>query len=486
MLDLEPRSVWKHFSALSQIPRCSGNEKAAAEYVMKVAKQLGLDARSDEKGNVVVRKPAVRKRKGAPGVVLQAHIDRVCEKTPNSKHDFERDPLSPVIEGGWIRASGTSLGADNGIGLAAGLAILEDRDLDHPSVEILATVEEEIGLKGASAVAPDFVNGRMLINLDGEEEGKILVGCAGGVDLVGERTMPCLPHVMMDGSAFRVVVEGLTGGHSGIDIDKGRGNAIKIMAHSLLTLCQTQTQLFLVSFRGGSKSNAIPRHAEAGFFLPGDVEPAALARWAEDTTKEWRNSLVGRDSQVTVFVEPTDTEGLLVTAEASRRLLEFLVASPHGVLAVDPELCGMVETSANLAIVESVNGGLRVVTSLRSSRTTELSLQVPRVESLMKLLGMETRRESEYPAWPRELDSPILAAALEAHEEVLGMPAHAATIHAGLECGILADRLPGLTAISIGPKIVNPHSPDERVEIRSVERFWSFLRGLLSNLATRS
>jgi dipeptidase D len=486
MLDLEPKSVWKHFSALSRIPRCSGNEKAAREYVMNVAAQLGLSYDADEQGNVVVRKPPVGKGEGAPGVVLQAHMDMVCEKTPDSDHDFERDPLIPMIEEGWVRASGTSLGADNGVGLAAGLAILEESDLEHPPLELLATVEEEVGLKGAGAVSSDFVNGRMLINLDGEEEGKILIGCAGGVDLVGERTMPCLPHVMMEGSAFRVVVDGLSGGHSGIDIDKGRGNAIKIMTHALLTLCRGQSQLLLVSFRGGSKPNAIPRYAEAEFFLPGAAEPAALTQWAESATKEWRSTLAGRDSKVTLSVEPTETDKLLVTAEATRRLLEFLVASSHGVLAVDPELGRMVETSANLAIVESANGRFTVLTSVRSSRAAELSLQVTKVEALMKLLAMETRRESEYPAWTREPDSPLLAAALRAHEDVLGTPARATTIHAGLECGILADRLPGLTAISIGPKIVSPHSPDERIEIQSVERFWSFLRGLLRNLAVRS
>lgn len=483
MLDLEPRSLWKHFSALSGIPRCSGNEKAAAEYVMDVAAHLGLDNDTDVQGNVVVRKPPVGRGEGKPAVVLQAHLDMVCEKTLDSDHDFGRDPIIPVIENGWVRAAHTSLGADNGLGLAAGLAILEERDLEHPPVELLATVMEEVGLKGAAAVSSDFVNGRMLLNLDGEEEGKILVGCAGGVDLIGERTMPCLPHVMMDGRTFRIVVDGLAGGHSGIDIDKGRGNAIKIMAHTLLTLGQDETQLMLVNLRGGSKSNAIPRHAEAEFFLPGTPKLEAMVHWADRATQEWRNTLGKRDPEVTLSVEPTDTEGLFVTAEASRRILELLTASPHGVAAVDPELDGMVETSANLAIVESVNGRFTVLTSIRSSRATELSLQVTKTESLMKLIGLKTRRESEYPAWPRELESSLLQAGLAAHEDVLGTPARAATIHAGLECGILAERLPGLTAISIGPKIVSPHSPDERVEIASVERFWSFLRGLLHKLA---
>jgi dipeptidase D len=283
-----------------------------------------------------------------------------------------------------------------------------------------------------------------------------------------------------------VAVNGLSGGHSGIDIDKGRGNAIKIMTHALLSLREVHDRLLIIGIRGGSKSNAIPRYAEVRLFLPGTTGSETMEQWAEQTTQEWRDILGERDPHVTVSVEPIETEGLVITAEASRRILEFLAASSHGILSVDPEFGGMVETSANLATVYSETGRFRVLTSLRSSRVGELALQATKIESLMKLLGMEVRRESRYPAWPREPDSPLLQAALAAHEQILGTPAHATTIHAGLECGILAARLPGLTAISIGPKIVGPHSPDERVEIVSVERFWSFLKALLQHLATKS
>ncbi len=483
MLDLKPRLLWSHFEALSRIPRCSGNEKEAAEYILQVAKRIGLQAETDEYGNVVIIKPGKGCRDEAPEVILQAHIDMVCEKNKDSTHDFEKDAIVPKVKDGWVQATATSLGADNAIGLAAGLAIFEDNTLQHPPLALLVTVEEEIGLKGAAAIEPGFVKGRILINLDAEDERAILIGCAGGLEIEGTRMMPCVPHVMVDGQGYRILVEGLSGGHSGIDICKGRGNAIKVLAHSLIDLRTNYPELLVAFLAGGSKSNAIPRSAEAVIMLGGESSHQSMEDWARNQTTRWRGSFGDRDPGVVVKADPTHIDSLVVSSESSQRMLHFLSAVADGVSAIDAEVGGMTETSSNLAIVETAGGKFKTLVSFRSSRASDLDLVASEGESLMKLMGMNTSRENSYPAWERELDSSLLTIAKAAYKDTYEVDADVSTIHAGLECGILAQRLPGLTAISIGPNIMNPHSPDEKVEIVSVDRFWKFLGAVLEKLA---
>ena len=477
-MNLQPARLWAHFEALARIPRCSGNETQAGDYVVKIAERMGLPALRDACGNVVVRKPASPGASGPP-VVLQAHLDMVCEKRQGHGHDFTTDPIIPVLDGEWVQAAGTSLGADNGIGLAAALAILEDGSLRHPALELVATVEEEVGLKGASLITAEGVAGRRLINLDAEDEDVLLVGCAGGIEVSTTRALPCLPVVMADGESIRIVVEGLRGGHSGIDIHKGRANALSVLAISIEGLLAARSDLFIGGLAGGTKSNAIPRDAHAEVLV---ANKTGLQEWAADQTAWWRHALGDGDPGVTVRIEAADRSPIVLTPDSTSRLLLFLSAFPHGVWAVDPQLGG-VATSANLAVVTIERGTARVLTSLRSSSPETLDLAVARVEALMRLMGWTPSRENAYPAWPRAASSPLLARATEAFLSVYGAPPSIETVHAGLECGILSQRLPGLDAISIGPTIRNPHSPDERVNIGSVGRFWGFLVALLARLA---
>ncbi len=476
-MDLQPARVWRHFESLSRIPRCSGNEARAGDWVLETAARLGLEAWRDAAGNVVVRKPA-SPGVDAPPVVLQAHLDMVCEKAHGSSHDFGSDPISLEVEGDWVRARGTSLGADNGIGVAAALAVLEEPGLRHPSLELLATVQEEVGLKGASALSSETVVGRRLINLDGEEDDVLLIGCAGGVDVTAERTLASLPGVMVDGVPIRIVVEGLRGGHSGVDIHKGRGNALSILGACLREMCSSDAGLLLSSLHGGTKSNAIPRDACAEVLVQGPGAKERASAW----TQWWRETLKDADPGVTIRVEDAPNPPMVLSGDSTARLTRFLVAFPHGVWAVSASRRN-VETSANLAVVALDRGTLRVVTSVRSSSPHGLEWAAARVESLMELFGLSPTREGAYPPWPPSEDSPLLARAVGAFEKVHGRPPRIETVHAGLECGILTQRLGGLEAISIGPTILDPHSPNERVSIGSVQRFWAFLLELLKSLA---
>ncbi|MBN1424609.1 beta-Ala-His dipeptidase [Candidatus Fermentibacteria bacterium] len=478
-MNLQPSSVWEHFESLSRIPRCSGNESRVGDFVVETARELGLESRRDACGNVVVRKQA-SEGVSAPPIVLQAHLDMVCEKLPRHGHDFGTDPIVPLTDGDWVRAQGTTLGADNGIGLAMALAILESTSLRHPPLELLATVEEEVGLKGAAALSDDFVHGRSLINLDAEDENEILVGCAGGVEITAQRDIACLPDMMLDGIPVRVVMEGLRGGHSGIDIHTGRGNAVSLLAASLIDLAGTHPELLVAELVGGTKSNAIPRDAHAVVLVR---DRADLDAWADGRTAWWRKALQSRDDGIAVRIEPADRGTLVFSSASTHRLLQFVAGFPHGVWAVDPDLGNMVETSANLAVVEALRGNLRVLVSLRSSVPHALEHAAARVEALTRLIGLEPTRTNEYPPWPRAADSPLLSAASETFARVHGKTPVIATVHAGLECGILSQKLPGLDAISIGPTIVNPHSPDERVHIGSVQRSFAFLVALLARLS---
>jgi len=481
MHELKPEALWKHFKELSRIPRCSGNESAAAEYVMAFAEKMGLSYVSDDAGNVVVKKPGRGAAKNAAPVLLQAHLDMVCEKEHESDHDFSTDPVSLSVNGEWVSAMGTSLGADNGIGIAAALAILEDTECDHPPLEFLATVQEEVGLIGATELDASNVQARLLINLDGEEEGRIIVGCAGGTDIWGERIVNCYPPVMLDGTAYELRIGDLTGGHSGMDISKNRGNAIKILAHTLNALSRADSSLCLMRLSGGTRSNAIPRDAVAGFLT--SLSEKQVEDLVDAERGAWKEVLDSIDPDLGMSIRKIEKEGLILTPESTERFVKALTGLPHGVMAIDPASDGAVKTSANLAVAEVSGGEARVLVSIRSSGAKDLELAADHAIAVMNLFGMAERRESSYPAWPRTHGSTLEKLALEVHDALFGEPAEAIVIHAGLECGILAERLPGTEAISIGPDLENPHSPDERVRIQSVERFYTFLEGLLARIA---
>ncbi len=482
---LQPPALWRHFLELSRIPRCSGQEAAAREYVLAVADRKGCPFRVDEAGNVVVRKAPSPGLSGRPAVVVQSHLDMVCEKNTDSSHDFSRDPIRWRREGDWLGAEGTTLGADNGIGAAAQLALIEEDGLTHGPLELLFTVEEETGLHGAAALDPSMLSGRTLINLDSETEGTFYIGCAGGqdTDLVLEAALEPCPEAS---AVSRIQVGGLQGGHSGVDIHRERGNAIRILAR-FLAKNGRELGIRIAVLEGGSKRNAIPRECRALVRLP----PERLTE-LEERARAWegicRDILGVTDPGLFVRVEGMEGTDVAPRAEevlrpaVQERLLDLLCCLPHGVLRRDPRLPELVQTSTNLAAVRWTDQGIRVTTNQRSSVAAELEEAAEAVAAAGRLAGARARFGGRYPGWRPNLESPLLALAKRIYRSLFGGPPKVTAIHAGLECGIIGDRIPDMDMISLGPTIEGAHSPDERVEIPSVARFWLFLTTMLDRL----
>jgi dipeptidase D len=475
---LQPKILFDYFGKLSRIPRCSGNEKGVVEFLLQLARQKGLEAKSDSTGNVVIRVPASPAKENAPVVVLQGHLDMVGERSADSSHDFSRDPIKIKSDGKYLTAEGTTLGADNGIGVAAALSFIDEREAVHGPLELLFTVDEERGLTGARGLSGDFIRGRMLLNLDSEEYGAIYVGCAGGAD-TGIRLS--LRRAKSEGQSFRLVVKGLKGGHSGLDINTGRANAIKILAH-LLSLLREKAAFGLASIDAGDKHNAIPREALAGLWL-GNEAQKALEQLLEKVRRDLQLWYGKTDAGVALELHPAQDIMPPLAAKAADRLLDFLLALPHGVLAMSQEVAGLVETSTNLAVVKTQKNAVDIVESSRSSVMPALRAAQREICALARLAGARPEPDEGYPGWQPNMDSPLLKKASAVMERFLGRPPHIKAVHAGLECGIIGEKVGGMDMISFGPDINWPHSPSERVEIASVEKFYTFLRGLLEELA---
>jgi len=476
ILDLEPKIVWKHFDEIRKIPRCSKHEEKIREYIVNFAKQHGLEYQVDKAGNVVVRKPASSGMENKPMVVLQAHMDMVCEKNKDVDHDFSKDPIKVKIEGEWVTAEGTTLGADDGIGVATALAILEDKNLKHPPIEALFTVDEETGLTGAFALEKDFLKGRTMINLDSEEFGIIYVGCAGGGDSTIKLAVK--KEKVPDGmKVMHVFVKGLKGGHSGCDIHEQRGNAIKILAR-ILWKVKKEMEMRIIDISGGDKHNAIPREAEA------TVAVENAERFKEIVNSEAKDILeeikpVDPDMKVEIS-EAKGEEGL--DKESSYKVIDLLYALPHGVLAMSYDIPDLVETSTNLAKVRLEGDKVTVVMSSRSSSKTELQATRDRIRAIAELAGAEVEEGSTYPGWKPNLDSKILKIAKEVFKEMFGKEPEIKAIHAGLETGVIGEKFPGMDMISIGPDVRNPHTPDEKVHIGSVEKFYRYVAKILEKV----
>jgi dipeptidase D len=477
---LKPAALWKHFEDILKIPHGSGNEKALADHVMAQAKRLGLKARKDKAGNVVVRKPGSSGHEAAAPIVLQGHLDMVCEKNSNVAHDFLKDPIQAAIDGGWVHAVGTTLGADNGIAVAAGLALMEETSLVHGPLEILFTVDEETGLNGARGIEPGALTGRRLLNLDSEEEGTFTIGCAGGAD--SEIVLPLVRKAARLKAARRLKISGLRGGHSGIDINTGRANALKLVA---LVLRQAGPALpfELVGIEGGNKHNAIPREAWADLLLP-PAKVRAFQAHLDKVLDALREEYGSVEKDLAGSIEEIARPKFTPLSPGSRdALIDLVLACPHGVLRMHPEIAGLVETSNNLAILRTARARARVVCSSRSPIAPALQAVRLSLRSLARLAGAKIVQPAGYPGWAPDLKSPLLAALKKIHVKVYGKPAEVVAIHAGLECGIIGEKFPGMDMISFGPTIRNPHSPEERVEIATVEHFWTFLTTVLSALA---
>jgi len=475
---LEPKAVWKHFAALAAIPRASEKEAAARNYVLGVAARLGLESVQDSAGNVVVRKPARPGREGAVPAVIQGHLDMVCEKNEGTVHNFDTDPIRLVVDGDWLKADGTTLGADNGVGVSAALAVMESDTLAHGPLEFVFTIDEESGLTGASKFPGGLLKAKYFLNLDNEEEYTLCIGCAGGVCSVARRKIERCPAP--SGEAWRIKVAGLAGGHSGVDIHRGRGNAVRILGHALLS-AMDRLPLAVADVNGGSKQNAIPREASAVVVLDSAHAPQLQSLLAAYTA-EVQAELGSFDPSLRVTVE-TAARPEQVIAGADAALIASLLASQHhGVLAMSPDVPGLVQTSTNLAIVTTRQDEVEIVTSQRSSIESSKRAAARMVATVFHFAGFAVEQSGDYPGWKPEPTSDIVRTAQAVHQEVLGRKPELIAMHAGLECGVIGEKYPGMQMISFGPHIVDVHSPSERIKISSVAPFSNLLTGLLERL----
>ena len=480
VLDFKPKLLWKHFDELRKIPRPSGNEEKSAQYVISVAKRLGLDYKHDKSGNVLVCKPGSPGHEDASPVVLQGHLDMVCEKNSDKEFDFNNDAIELLVDGEWLTADGTTLGADNGIGVAAALAILEDDSLVHGPIEALFTIDEERGLVGAMTVSPEWLKGRTMINMDSEELGVFSIGCAGGAD--SHVTLPLNRKKAGGDVVIQLHLFGLRGGHSGIDIHEGRGNAVKILNRLLYQINKKMT-VELVSLDGGDKHNAIPREAVANVVVSSsDVQ--ALKSWFENAINEIKVEFKPVEMNIDFSVKELKDAVPDVLADTSQEILLALVfALPHGPLAMSRAIKDLVETSNNVASIKSDQDQVKVHCSSRSSNGAALEATLDKITSIAKLAGATIEKPEGYPGWMPDLDSKVLKVSLDTYKDVMGHDAKYEAIHAGLECGLIGEKFPGMDMISLGPTLQHPHSPDERVHIESVSDFYKHVLKILETLA---
>lgn len=479
MLKLEPTSLWGIFAELTTIPRPSGKEEMVMGWLREFAVKNGLDYKVDAAGNVLILKPGMLGGETSDPVVLQAHTDMVCEKNADVVFDFENEPIQAYVDGDWIKARGTTLGGDNGIGMAMMLAILQSKDIKHPPLECLFTVDEETGLTGAFALDRELLKSSVLINLDSEDDGEIFVGCAGGVDTVAtlKFEMESTPEKYF---GFRVSVRGLLGGHSGDDINKGRGNANKLLCRYLWCL-NKKMDLRISSFDGGNLRNAIPREATAVAAVPWS-EKETIRVILNQFSAEMERELGALEPNVVFDLESEELPAFVVDKVSSNRLLNSVYACPNGVIGMSRDMEGLVETSTNLASVKMKGDSIEIVSSQRSSVESLKYDVANRVEAVFVLAGAEVRHSDGYPGWKPNLQSAILKVAQQAYIALSGEQPKVRAIHAGLECGLFLEKYPHLDMISIGPQMYGVHSPDERLSISSTQKCWNWLIGILSSI----
>ncbi|MFO7444985.1 MAG: aminoacyl-histidine dipeptidase, partial [Ignavibacteriaceae bacterium] len=470
---LKPEGLWQRFYEISQVPRPSKKEGKILEHLRNLFKDLKLSYKEDKTGNILVSVPASKGYENAPTVVLQGHVDMVCEKNRGTEHDFDNDPIKLKRVDGWIAAEGTTLGSDNGIGVAAAIAVATDPNAKHGPLEILLTVDEETGLTGANNLEPGFVKGKILLNLDSEEDGAFYVGCSGGIDTMGTFKSET-ESAANDFVPHEIMVTGLKGGHSGLDITTGRGNGIKILARALKSL--EKLNYFLTKIDGGSKRNAIPREAEAIVLIKSSDWKQALDvlnEFQEKVQNEFKTS----DSGLKIEFKKADkTPSKVFTKSFTTRIINTLLALPHGVISMSQDIPGLVETSTNVATINTGDDAVIIGTSQRSSIDSAKRYIAQSVEATFKLADAEVKTGDGYPGWKPDMDSNILKTSKKAFKNLFNKEPEIKAIHAGLECGILGDKNPGIDMISFGPTITGAHSPDERVNIETVEKFYNLLK----------
>jgi len=476
---LKPQLVWKYFAEIARIPHGSKNEAAISKYVYETAQKLGLQAKQDRLGNVVVKKSASPGKQNTRSVCLQGHLDMVCEKNADKAHDFTKDPIELVRKGNALTANGTTLGADNGIAVATNLAIMEDKSLEHGPLEFLFTIDEETGLTGASNLASDFLTSKTLMNLDSEEEGALYVGCAGGRDTLATWKAD-FEGAPPQTAAVQLKVSGLRGGHSGLDINTGRGNAIKIINRVIGELTALGARLSAIN--GGSKRNAIPRECEALLFIPKKkLDEAKKTATDYNAAVRTEFATVEKDLSIILTEMPGAKEDKVIQEAVQKKLHQTIAALPHGVIKMSADIPCLVETSTNVAVINTTDKAIALATSQRSSVASELEEIAQTVAVIFELGGASVEQTDGYPGWKPNLDSPILKVAIDTHKSLFGKKPEVKAVHAGLECGIIGERFPGMDMVSLGPTLEAVHSPDEKIYIDSVEKFWKFLLAILKN-----
>ncbi|MGQ9819734.1 MAG: aminoacyl-histidine dipeptidase [Candidatus Kapaibacteriales bacterium] len=477
--NLEPKIVWDIFEEITKHPRPSKKEEKIIAYVIDFAKKLNLPYKQDKLGNIVIKKQATAGMENRNGVVIQGHLDMVCEKNADVEHDFLNDPIQPYIDGDWVKAKGTTLGADNGIGVAMGLAVLASDNIQHPDLEVLLTLDEETGLTGAQQLGTDLLDGRILINLDSEEDGTFIIGCAGGINTSATFAYKDEP-VPPNSIAFKIAIKGLKGGHSGLEINDGRGNAIRLLNRLLWNLSK-RIDYQLSSFDGGNAHNAIPREAFATITLHQNNE-TNFHTFAEGfkniLLSEWKT----KEPNIQIEYSRVELPDRVLSRQQRDNLLSTIYVLPHGVIRLSPDVKGLVQTSTNLAVISTQYNEIFIQTSQRSSLESEKIDIASQVRIAFELGQAQPKHSAGYPSWQPNINSPILQIAKSTYTNMFKQEPKIEIIHAGLECGLIGEKYPGMDMISFGPTLKDVHSPAERVQISTVKKCWEFLLEVLKNI----
>ena len=478
--NLEPKVVWKNFYALTQIPRPSKHEGKVIEYLYNWGKEHGFETIKDETGNIIIRVPATPGMENCKGVILQGHMDMVPQKTSDSPHDFLQDPIKAYVDGEWVTADRTTLGADNGIGVAMGLSVLEDPSVKHGPVEVLVTYDEETGMTGANNLKPGVLKGDILINLDSEEEGELCVGCAGGLDAAASFNYRKY-NTPAGSKGLKITVKGLQGGHSGMDISLYRANANKVMARMLLPVME-MFGVKVVSFTGGSLRNAIPFEAEAEVVLPAE-NVKAVKESIQNIFAEIKAEFAESDPSAVLFVEDVKPADKFIQAAVMLNAVKAMLACPSGVIRMSRTMEGLTETSINMAIVRTEKGKITIHSLMRSAVDSAKAALAQRVRCIFEMAQADqVVFKGGYSGWTPKLDTPANKVMMEQYQKVYGKPMKIMATHGGLECAIMGAKYPNWEMVSVGPTIKYPHSPDEKVNIASVARTWEYLKAVLANI----
>ena len=481
--ELQPQEVWKNFADINAIPRASKKEEQIISFMVDFGKNLGLETTVDPAGNVIIRKPATPGMEDRKTVVMQSHLDMVHQKNADSDFDFDTEGIRMLVDGDWVKADGTTLGADNGLGVAAIMGILSSSNIAHPSLEALFTIDEETGMTGAMKLEPGFLKGEILLNLDTEEDDEIDIGCAGGIDITATRTLET-EEVGSDFKSYQIAVTGLQGGHSGMDIHRGFGNANKIMNEILMTLAEG---IRLSSLAGGSLRNAIPRESFAQVFIASDSLNVVMERFDEVSQSiRGRHSEIEPDLEIRLTADETDGQKEVISEKDQEALLQSVDGALNGVYKMSSEIPDLVEASNNIAKVTVSDGLMKVECLARSSVEESKNEVMELLRSNFENFGFEVEFSGSYPGWSPNGNSPILKVLKRVYVDLFSEEPKVVACHAGLECGIIGSHYPNLDMISFGPTIKGAHSPDERASISSVKRFWAFLLEILRNVPSKN